>query len=245
MVHLWEKVRPEYQAMAIHLEQDCDWDWIATCDEEITSQQLEDYQLFLLCKKLAHDIQLKHGASRLILSPPEDVENVWREHILRPQLYLGMCKVLTHDMERDGKTDMIMLHYYPEMSQDPPHMIKQRVATYLHYRDHMLLQPTEQKVDLKQAQLHVISEEELCIAEILASIPNKRKASTVCSPGMYCISKVVAVTVPHSVCGEVHSTYTVQYQLSNRSTLLLYYERKGNKHIYISYNICCSRLVSS
>ena len=122
MTHLWEKVNDKYIGLAKRLEEECNWDW-AVQDESISAQQLQDYQLFLLCKVAANDVQLKPGACRLLLSPTAEEDRVWHEHMLRPQLYFEMCKVLS-----GGGSDFKVLQHFPETAMDSAAMKRVRLS---------------------------------------------------------------------------------------------------------------------
>eukprot|EP01031_Cornospumella_fuschlensis_P032225 gene32225-38976_t len=122
MTHLWEKVNDKYVGLAKRLEEECNWDW-AVQDESISAQLLQDYQLFLLCKVAANDVQLKVGACRLLLSPTAEEDRVWHEHMLRPQLYFEMCKVLS-----GGGSDFKVLQHFPETAMDSAAMKRLRLS---------------------------------------------------------------------------------------------------------------------
>eukprot|EP01031_Cornospumella_fuschlensis_P036042 gene36042-43710_t len=89
----------------------------------ISAQQLQDYQLFLLCKVAANDVQLKPGVCRLLLSPTAEEDRLWHQHMLRPQLYFEMCKVLS-----GGGSDFKVLQHFPETAMDSAAMKRVRLS---------------------------------------------------------------------------------------------------------------------
>eukprot|EP01031_Cornospumella_fuschlensis_P030646 gene30646-37030_t len=70
----------------------------------------------------ANDVQLKPGACRLLLSPTAEEDRVWHEHMLRPQLYFEMCKVLS-----GGGSDFKVLQHFPETVMDAASMKEARI----------------------------------------------------------------------------------------------------------------------
>jgi hypothetical protein len=82
----WERVRPEHRHVARAICEQCNWRWARQA--LISSNDLEQYQLFLLCKFVAHDTSIHAGQSRQFLSPSAEIEQVWQQHMLRPQLYI-------------------------------------------------------------------------------------------------------------------------------------------------------------
>lgn len=90
----------EYQPLARALVENCDWSWTTDLpsprdpEAKLSVKQLRDYQLFLMSRVIARDIQKGEGNKRLFLSPTADIDYVWHEHLLYPILYAKMCKQL-------------------------------------------------------------------------------------------------------------------------------------------------------
>jgi hypothetical protein len=66
------------------------WNWIPAPKLEF----LLDYQVFLLCKIVANDLNYRDGNTRLMLSPTVEVDSIWHTHMLNPRAYQQMCTVL-------------------------------------------------------------------------------------------------------------------------------------------------------
>jgi hypothetical protein len=89
----WELLSPKDRQLAIRIAHQCDWSW-AESEPMIRKEWIQEYQLFILCKIVASDIQLKEGSNKFSLSPPVEVETVWHEHLKRPLHYYKMCRLL-------------------------------------------------------------------------------------------------------------------------------------------------------
>ncbi len=62
--------KPARKVIAKRIAQDCDWSWIE--ETNFTKQQVEEYQIFLLCKVIAEDVVRDPGNQRFMLSDCRD-----------------------------------------------------------------------------------------------------------------------------------------------------------------------------
>ena len=106
----WQDVREEHRETAKELEENCDWTWAANKN----ANDLINYKLFLLCKNVANDTVLKANQTRFLLSPTPEIDAIWHEHILRPSLYLKMCRLLNKDKPIDEQ----LIDHDPDFAQD-------------------------------------------------------------------------------------------------------------------------------
>jgi hypothetical protein len=120
--------------LAVNLVQSCDWTWANV----FSSKQLEEYQLFLLCKKSLGDISLKEGQERFLLAPTAEVDEVWHKHMLHTQAYFQMCQVLLDNFPFDQR----ILQHYTKSANDFSLVKKLRLNRAKTVLDH-IVQDTE------------------------------------------------------------------------------------------------------
>jgi hypothetical protein len=130
-----EHVRTEHLSLAEKIVT-CDWSWFDSLERKgIKRKFLEEYQLFILCKLVANDIHCSSSSGKFTLSPSQEVENIWREHILRPTIYHSFCVTLLKS--RFGTTEEglqeCIINYSPELSDDLPEEIQQRRTRTVEY----------------------------------------------------------------------------------------------------------------
>jgi hypothetical protein len=76
---------------------------------------------------------MKAGATRLILSPSVEVDEVWHEHMRRPVLYFQMCKLLIWRNETSDFT-LCLIDHTPnseEDAEDVKEVRRQRTRDYM------------------------------------------------------------------------------------------------------------------
>jgi hypothetical protein len=130
-----EHVRTEHLSLAEQIV-NCDWSWFDSLERKgIKRKFLEEYQLFILCKMVANDTHCSSSSEKFTLSPSPEVENIWREHILRPTIYHSFCVTLLKS--RFGTTEEglqeCIIDYSPDLSDDLPEEIQQRRARTVEY----------------------------------------------------------------------------------------------------------------
>ena len=121
----WQDIREEHRETAKELEEHCDWTWAA-------SQNVNDviyYKLFLLCKNVANDTVLKANQTRFLLSPTPEIDVIWHEHMLRPILYVNMCRILN----KDKPVDEQIIGHDPDFAQDEVGVKRRRIDTLADY----------------------------------------------------------------------------------------------------------------
>ena len=106
----WQDIREEHRETARELEENCDWTWTSAQN----ANDLINYKLFLLCKKVANDTVLKDNQTRFLLSPTPEIDVIWNEHMLRPSLYAKMCRVIN----KDKPVDEQLIDHDPDFAQD-------------------------------------------------------------------------------------------------------------------------------
>jgi hypothetical protein len=128
----WENVREKDRQLADKIVFECDWSWTESIPT-LQVQQVHQYQLFILCKIVANDIQMKDGATRLILSPSEKVDEVWHEHLKRPVSYFQMCKLLLWKNETSDYASCLVDHTpnSEEDAEDVKEVRRQRTRDYM------------------------------------------------------------------------------------------------------------------
>lgn len=98
---------PDHQGIATILFRECDWSWIQQTRPRPFSidvlnptirGQLRDYQMFLLCKIVAHDVQRQPGNTHFVLSATKEIDAMWRRHLLHPASYAATCHALAESM---------------------------------------------------------------------------------------------------------------------------------------------------
>jgi hypothetical protein len=131
-IRWWENVREKDRQLADKIVFECDWSWIESIPT-LQVQQIHQYQLFILCKIVANDIQMKAGATRLILSPSAQVDEVWHEHMRRPVLYFQMCKLLIWKNETSDFTSCLIDHTpnSEEDAEEVKEVRRQRTRDYM------------------------------------------------------------------------------------------------------------------
>ena len=134
---LYKIVNKETHLIAKKLLDKCSWDWVSEVQPSISPQLLQDYQVFLLCKRQANDFELDEGNTRLQLSPTAEMDRVWHEHLLRPQDYFAMNKVLAEGLWGAGSEggkggeEMPILQHYPKTARDSMAMKQKRINRML------------------------------------------------------------------------------------------------------------------
>lgn len=134
----WTKVREEHRSFAKILEKECDWTWATNPQTDISPIHLTQYKLFLICKRIANDIVVPSDRSRSVLSPTYEINEVWKQHVLRPTQYLKMCSVLLRGYHVLGSTDGSMsavsvLEYIPESEFDTHEVKEKRIQRMMQY----------------------------------------------------------------------------------------------------------------
>jgi hypothetical protein len=136
----WTKVREEHRKQAEILEKEVDWSWATNpqISDNIHPIHLTQYKLFLICKRLANDVVIPSDRSRSVLSPTYEINEVWRQHVMRPSQYLKMCSVLLRGYHVIGTTtttssEVNVLEYIPESENDAQEVKEKRVQRMMQY----------------------------------------------------------------------------------------------------------------
>lgn len=135
----WTKVREEHRNFAKILEKECDWSWATNPQiSDISPIHLTQYKLFLICKRIANDIVIPSERSRSVLSPTYEINEVWKQHVMRPTQYIKMCNVLLRGYHilgsADGTTSVVsVLEYTPESENDSHEIKEKRVQRMMQY----------------------------------------------------------------------------------------------------------------
>eukprot|EP01040_Poterioochromonas_malhamensis_P008357 gene8357-9041_t len=155
---MWvEQVDKKYKLLVDVLINDCDWSWTKTArlpnkpskhehwmtlntqraPTPLSASHIADYQVFILCKVVAGDLKVDSETKRLRLSPTEQIDEVWHQHLFRPVSYYEMCRKLHEAMQKlelkeDGEGDNLLhaldciIDYIPESSNDSEEMKYER-----------------------------------------------------------------------------------------------------------------------
>eukprot|EP01040_Poterioochromonas_malhamensis_P016344 gene16344-18530_t len=141
-----DRVDKKYQPLVDVLVNDCDWSWTKTAILEnglpLARPDITNYQVFILCKLVAGDLKVGLETKRLRLSPTEQIDEVWHQHLLRPVSYYEMCRkvyeakqklsldVKDEDVHVDveGKASVLdcIIDHTPESSNDTEEMKYER-----------------------------------------------------------------------------------------------------------------------
>eukprot|EP01040_Poterioochromonas_malhamensis_P008356 gene8356-9040_t len=144
---MWtERVDKKYKPLVDALVNNCDWSWTSTAmlinGQPLTASHIADYQVFILCKLITGDLKVDSETKRLRLSPTEQIDEVWHQHLLRPVSYYEMCRKvyeakqkLSLDVE-EGKGSLLgdkvvdgsdyIIDHTPESSNDSEEMKYER-----------------------------------------------------------------------------------------------------------------------
>jgi len=106
---MWtERVEQKYEPLVDTLVNNCDWSWTNTArlinGRPVLASHIADYQVFILCKVITEDLKVDVETKRLRLSPTEQIDEVWHQHLLRPVSYYEMCRKL---YEAKRKLDVV------------------------------------------------------------------------------------------------------------------------------------------
>jgi hypothetical protein len=106
----------------------------------IRKEWIQEYQLFILCKIVASDIQLKEGSNKFSLSPPVEVETVWHEHLKRPLHYYKMCRLLLPNQSPENS----LIDHNPGCDRDSKENKEMQIQLTREYMD--LLRPEWEEI---------------------------------------------------------------------------------------------------
>eukprot|EP01040_Poterioochromonas_malhamensis_P008358 gene8358-9042_t len=139
-----DRVDKKYQPLVDVLLNDCDWSWTKTAILEnglpLARPDITNYQVFILCKVVAGDLKVDAETNKLRLSPTEQIDEVWHQHLLRPVSYYEMCRKLQEakqklsldvegeDVHVEGKGSVLdcIIDHTPESSNDSVEMKYER-----------------------------------------------------------------------------------------------------------------------